>query len=91
MLIVPTSWSFKRATLLPLLVVMGECAIPKTEMILLDKAIDLIEKAEKFKGIPYPTDSIKFESQFVSVNFSVLFPSDKELEAFMETIDPQKN
>ena len=87
-MIIPISWSFQRKTNLPILEIKGESTENLSEPIMINMAVEMIESAEKFKGIPLPEETNSFQnSQYaLTVSFSLIFPTSKELNSFMESI-----
>ena len=86
----PVVWSFKRESTLPIIVVMGQSMVKESEALLIKKAIKFIVKAKKFRGVPreeplYPSD--KFA---LTVAFSLIFPSEKMFDSFVETISKER-
>ena len=81
---IPTRWGFKRTSALPILTVFGEGNAKEIELPMLFIALKILKKSERFKGMPYekyiPVDSI-FP---LAISFSIIFPSENELNNFLE-------
>ena len=90
-MIIPVSWSFQRQNYMPIIEVRGESSIKESEPIMLLEATELIEKAGQYKGIPYQEGPCPLSSECnIMVYFSILFPSDKELNNYMESIQKEE-
>ena len=85
-------WSICRKSFLPLAEINGKISehqnnIPMkiAEMDLLSNAINIIEKANNFRGILYYYDNYPqtLEDSPLVITFSILFPSEKELFNFV--------
>ena len=89
-MMIPVSWTFQRKSIMPIIEAKGESPVKEGEFIMIQNAVEMVEKASEFKGVPYqnpPSTSISFS---VTVLFSLIFPSDKELTNFMEVIQQKK-
>ena len=81
-----TSWCLSQHTVVPILEIRGSCVEEGTEGILLRQAVQLIERAERFKGIPYTTVSnirVRSKKEKVIVKFALIFPNEQKLERFV--------
>ena len=92
MKIFPTCWSFKRNRVMPILDIKGITQEKEAETYLIEKAVRMIEKACEFGGIPishqnHPCKTSKF---VLMVYFSLIFPSDKDLEGFLKIVKEDK-
>lgn len=84
MMIVPISWSFQRKSMLPIIEAKAESTVEKSETILVQNALKMIKKADEFKGRPYPNmPSFPTTTNF-SVSFSLIFPTETDINSFME-------
>ena len=71
---------------LPIIEVKCECADMNALPVAIFKAIDLIQSANKFKGVPFhekPNVEIKCA---LTISFSLIFPSHKECGDYMKAI-----
>ena len=83
---VPFTWSFRQENALPIINIVGNSPIKGSEPVLLRGAVEIIEKAGEFKGIPYPNSSCNENNLSLAVYFSLIFPSNNEISSFMEYI-----
>ena len=82
-MIVPTRWGFKRTSMLPILTVFGESNIEGIDSEMIHISLKILKKTEKFKGRPYEK-FIPVDSNFpLLISFSVIFPSENELNEFI--------
>lgn len=87
MMIVPVSWSFQRNDILPIIEAKGESPAKESESIMIQYAVEMVQKASEFKGVPYQVPPcLQTSNALVNVSFSLIFPSDRELANFMEAI-----
>ncbi|HJA42062.1 MAG TPA: hypothetical protein H9667_11235 [Firmicutes bacterium] len=69
---------------MPIIEAKGESAAKESEPFIIQNAIEMIEKASEYKGRPYPDmPSFPSTSNF-SVSFSLIFPSEADINSFME-------
>lgn len=90
MMMIPISWSFQRKSIMPVIEAKGESPAKESEFIMIQNAVEMIEKASEFKGIPYQNPPSPSNNFSLTVSFSLIFPSDKELTSFMEAIQQRK-
>ncbi len=86
MFIVPFYWNIRRKGILPIIEATGTTPAKDREFVLLQNAVEIIEKASEFRGIPIQDTYHPANSSLVTVSFSLIFPSDKELDSFIGTI-----
>ena len=86
MMMIPISWSFRRKDFLPIIEAKGESPAKESEFFMIQKAVEIIEKASEFKGVPYQGTPGTSNNFYLTVSFSLIFPSDQELSNFMEAI-----
>lgn len=86
MRMIPVSWSFRQKSVMPIIEVKGESPAKESELIMIQNAVEIIEKASEFKGIPYQNSPSPSNNFSLTVSFSPIFPSDQDLTSFMETI-----
>ena len=89
-MLVPIKWSFQRKSILPIIEVIGESDVGNTESLLVKEALDVFEKAEKFKGKPYPNNPNIISNSPVSLSLSIIFPSEIDINNYMEFIQKSK-
>ncbi len=87
---IPISWTFQRKGIMPIIEVKGQSPAKEGEFILIQNAVEIIEKANEFKGIPYQNTPSPSNGFSLTVSFSLIFPSDKELTSFREIIQQRK-
>ncbi len=90
MMMIPVSWSFQRKSVIPIIEVKGESPAKESEFIMIQNAVEMIQKANEFKGIPYQNPPSPSNNFLLTVSFSLIFPSDKDLTSFMEAIRQRK-
>ena len=82
-MIVPTRWGFKRTSSLPILTVFGESNIKGFESDMIYIALKVLKKTEEFRARPYE-EFVPVSSNFpVIITFSVIFPSESDLNEFL--------
>ena len=81
----PIRWAFKRKSIMPIVDVIGECDILEGEDVIVLRALDFIEKAGEFKGVPYQISPIK-SNYPLSISFGLLFPSEEKIVSFLEWV-----
>lgn len=81
------TWHFMRSSAIPIIEVKGESEIKESEQLLLENVIEIIEIAERFKGRPYHNTPGFPTTKGVSVCFSLIFLSEKDIVTFMEFIN----
>ena len=90
-MITPVIWRFERVPFLPILDVIGECPNIDliNEKIMLGCAVKFIEKAENFQGRPYNKPPKIDKKIPLSVSFALIFPTEKDLEKYMDSLNTQ--
>jgi len=78
-------WCFKRTSVIPILDCIGEADSRIVEPFLFETAINYIEQAKKFKGIPVQGNIPQTKSR-IAIYFSLQFPSEKEFSEFTKAI-----
>ena len=86
---IPASWSIRRRGFFPILEAKGECQNKLGEPFLLGTAIEFIEKAEMLNGRLLSEEPMEKSTCQVAVYFTVIFPSESELNEFIATITQQ--
>ena len=84
-MIIPIKMSMERPNLFFIVDVMLESSRSGTEYILVQKALEVLEKAKDFSGHDIQTKlKIPKGNQRVVVQFSIVFPSEDMLNSFVE-------
>ena len=83
-----TNWTFRRPSMIPIVEVKGESQSLLVENIMIQQAVEFIEKAKKFDGRvltdePKETTNI----QGVVVRFSIIFPSESSINGFLSILN----
>ena len=86
MFVIPFHWNLERQGALPMVEATGTTPSAGGEFILLQNAVNMIEKAGEFKGIPYPSTYRPSDSSPVTVSCALVFPSIEERDNFVKTI-----
>ena len=86
-MLIPVMWSFRRKNIMPIVEVKGESQVEIGEFFMIHQAVEIIEKARVFKGIPCQDPPSQPNEVKLTVYFSLIFPSEKELASFMEDIN----
>ena len=73
---------------MPMVKVVGECENVEFEDVLVSRAMDFIEEGSNYKGIPC-MGSPSGSTSNLSILFSLLFPSVKEMDGYLEWIKHQ--
>lgn len=86
MLGIPIAFTLERKSILPIVTVTGVSKpIPEIDRIMLSKAVEMIEKAEKFNGRVMESNGDENMSDvpkgMVAVRFYLIFKNEAELEA----------
>ena len=79
-------WHFEQGTLLPLVRVCATTTELSLKPLLLSKAVDLIEKAYKFDGVPALSHEIPNHNQTLMVSFTLTFKNHKRAQEFLQTL-----
>lgn len=90
MMYVPINWTFqKKSDILPIMEARGESTDKECECAMIQDVIEVVNMAREFNGIPYqiipPPFEVDVDTEIV-INFALLFPSEEELDDFMEAI-----
>lgn len=87
---VPIDWTFeKKSGLFPVMEARGESPSRECEQTMLQDVLEVVSLAREFKGIPYPKipQPCKLEGDIeIIVNFSILFPTEGDIDSFMDAI-----
>lgn len=83
---VPIKWSFYTDRLPNVVELRGECPDMHSETLLLIQLNNFIEKATKFKGIPIQNLPLRKIIYTTTIDATVLFPSQKELDSFIKSV-----
>ena len=82
---IPANLIFNRGSGLLIVDVMLESTWCSVEFEMLQEAIEIMEKANEFKGCPIPIEvKIPNGNQGTVVQFSIIFPSEASLRGFIE-------
>lgn len=90
MMIFPVRWSWKRKSLMPIIEAKAESPLKEAVLIMVHEAVEMIDMASEYKGVPCSVYSLPVNDISVTVSFSLIFPSEKELTSFMEDIRKSK-
>ena len=85
-MLIPVNWSFERKGILPLVEVRAESQEKAIEPYMIHRAVEIIDRASQFKGIPYQNQPSLSNNFALTISFSLFFPSNKEATSFMEAI-----
>ena len=77
-------WSFEQRNIMPILKVTGTSLDTGIEHILLKSAVDFIETAQKFNGVPYESTPPEHSGAPLAVSFTLLFKTQGDLLNFTE-------
>lgn len=88
---IPTNWYFLRENVLPILSVKGESENYMAEGVLLGMAVTLIQLGEKYEGKLLQDVPKEKQTAMVSVNFSLIFPSEEKINRFLEVLEKFSN
>ena len=80
-------WTFRRRGMLPILNLVGGCneTDEEAESILIEAAVEYIEKAGKFNGIPHATSPHFFNSSNMEVAFSIMFLTENDIQEYIKS------
>lgn len=79
----PVQCRFVQRTSVPILEISISSEERGTENYLMKISLKLIEKAEKYEGIPFQTESREIIMGNVLVQFAILFPDQNKLKEFV--------
>ena len=87
---VPIDWTFeKKSGLFPVMEAKGRSPSRECEQTMLQDVLEVVWLAREFKGIPYPKipQPCKLEGDIeITVSFSILFPTEEDIDSFMDAI-----
>ena len=88
---VPIDWTFEKKSggLFPVMEARGESPSRECEQTMLQDVLEVVCLAREFKGIPYPKipQHCKLEGDIeITVSFSILFPTEGDIDSFMDAI-----
>ena len=92
MLGIPISFKLERKSILPILTVTGVSKpISGVERFMISKSVEMIEKAQKFKGKPMELngneDLSDLPKGMVTVRFYLIFKNEDKLESYMRGME----
>ena len=79
MKILPIRWSFQRNRYIPVVDAKGESPAKESEFFMVQQAVEMIEMASKFKGIPYKNLPASSNNTSLTVSFSLFFRARKKV------------
>ena len=79
-------WKFEQGTLLPIVRVYATTTEISINSLLLLKAVELIENANKFDGVPALSHEIPNLQKPLMVSFTLVFKNHKRAQEFLQTI-----
>ena len=82
-------WSFEQRNIMPILKVTGTSLDTGIEHILLKSAVDFIEIAQKYNGVPYEPSPPESSGAPLAVSFSLLFKTQNDLISFTQNFKNQ--
>ncbi len=87
---VPIDWTFeKKSGLFQVMEARGRSPSRECEQTMLQDVLEVVCLAREFKGIPYPKipQPCKLEGDIeITVSFSILFPTEEDIDSFMDAI-----
>lgn len=79
-------WKFEQGTLFPIIRVYATTTETSIYSLLLLKAVELIENANKFDGVPALSHEIPNIQKPLMVSFTLVFKNHKRAQEFLQTI-----
>lgn len=79
-------WKFEQGTLLPIIRVCATTTETSIYSLLLLKAVELIENANKFDGVPALSHEIPNIQKPLMVSFTLVFKNHQRAQEFLQTI-----
>ena len=86
MMITPINWQLWREGSMPIIEAKCESPVKETEFVIIQSAVQMIDLASKFKGVPYQFYSCKPSTFQLTVGFALIFPSSEYLTNFIQAI-----
>ena len=86
MMIIPINWSFQRKNIMPFLEAKCENSILLSQNIIIKSAVDIIESAQKFNGVPFSSPPTFQSKSAIAVSFSLIFSSETDFNNFWKFI-----
>ncbi|MBE5821849.1 MAG: hypothetical protein E7311_04595 [Clostridiales bacterium] len=83
---VPVFWFFDRNKMMPILEAFGEAGNKMGELVLIESAVKIIEKAKDFGGIVRDIDHNKRRSAPISVRFSIIFSNEQKRDEYLNLV-----
>lgn len=90
---IPINMLFSRSSMIPIIDVKYQSTSEQLKPQLIACSLDTLDEAKKFKGVPIDHNNKKDEMEKgfnISVQFSIMFPSDEDLDNFMQHIKKAK-
>ena len=90
-MIIPVRIQLRRKSFLPVIQIIGSSTVREAEGIVIDKILETIEDASKYKGLPTCTSNPKAEplnNSKVLITTEIIFPSEKDLKDFEKSLKP---
>ena len=81
-------WMFKRSGSLPILNAVGGCneTDKEAESILIGTAVEYIDKAGDFNGIPHGINPKFSNGNNMEISFSIMFPNENDILEFIKSL-----
>ena len=81
-------WMFRRSGSLPILNAVGGCneKDKEAEIILIGTAVEYIDKAGDFNGIPHAISPNFANIANMEIAFSIMFPTENDIQEFTKTL-----
>ena len=79
-------WKFEQGTLLPIIRVYATTTETSIQTLLISKAAENIENANKFEGVPALSHEIPNVQKPLMVSFTLVFKNHKRAQEFLQTI-----
>ena len=78
-------WHFEQSTILPTVRIRATTTEQSLQPVLLTKAVELIERANKHDGVPFNHDIPKVQKPLM-ISFTLIFKNHKCAQEFLQTI-----
>ena len=90
-MIIPVRIQLRRKSFLPVIQIIGSSTVRKAEGIVIDKILETIEVASKYKGRPIYMGDPKAEpmqNYKIVITTEIIFPGESDLREFEKNIKP---
>ncbi len=86
MMIIPINWQLRQEGSMPIIEAKCESPVKETEFVIIQSAVQMIDLASKFKGVPYQLYSCKPSNFQLTIGFALIFPSNQDITSFIQAI-----